>query len=73
MGDLGSGNGEFIEKFAEAAMDELDQLDVIKEELDDWIDNSEGKMIDLLHKFEKYDDEYDYYDPPNYPQWSTKN
>ena len=54
MGDLGSGNGEFIEKFAEAAMDELDELDVIKEELDDWIDNSEGKMIDLLHKFEKY-------------------
>ena len=73
MEEPGSGNGEFIEKFAEAAMDELVELDVIKEELDDWIDNSEGNMMDLLHKFEKYDydDVYDYYDPPNYSQWST--
>ena len=73
MEEPGSGNGELIEKFAEAALDELVELDVIKEELDDWIDNSEGNMMDLLHKFEKYDyeDDYDYYDPPNYSQWST--
>ena len=39
MEDLGSGNGEFIEKFAEAAMDELDQLDEIKEEFLNFIKN----------------------------------